>query len=104
MKQAKVYVGTSGKPRLDEVQRYLYNNFKARYAIVNGDRHIVIEGDDWAGFTIQAIIDRLQSGLIWAGETTAEDTIVPEPFHKHTVGCEHDPGEGHSASGIARND
>ena len=75
MRQAKVYVRLSESPSLKEVQAALYSNYTARYAIINGDRHIVIEGDDRAGFTLQAIIDRLQSGLIWADEVTEQDTI-----------------------------
>lgn len=56
-----------------EVDRYLYAN----YSITGADGNWVwIEGEDRAGFTAQAIIDRLASGLIWAA-VVEEEIEVP---------------------------
>lgn len=50
---------------LKTVQAYLYNGFTAR-EMPNGS--IRIEGEDWHGFTLDAIIARLASGMIYATE------------------------------------
>lgn len=53
------------KCEIKEVQSYLYSQYRAYY---NFDGVIVFEGFDRAGFTMDAVIDRLASGLIVAQE------------------------------------
>lgn len=55
----------SKKCELREVEAYLYSNFTAYN---NYDGTVMIEGYDRQGFTMDALIDRLASGLIPAQE------------------------------------
>jgi hypothetical protein len=55
---------------LATVEAYLYGNYKA---VQLGDGSIFIIGQDRAGFTLNAIIERLASGLNTAVEISAED-------------------------------
>jgi len=53
---------------LKTVQAYLYNGFTAHQAD-NGKIYII--GEDWHGFTLDAVIARLASGMIYAREIDA---------------------------------
>jgi hypothetical protein len=67
----RVTVAGSTTPQM--VDRYLYGN----YGITGYDPDqgwLWIEGQDHAGFTADAIVDRLSSGLIWAA-------VVERPAH-----------------------
>jgi hypothetical protein len=53
---------------LKTVARYLPDNYKV---VGNDDEWIYIEGEDFAGWTLEDyVIPRLASGLIWAEEET----------------------------------
>lgn len=80
IRQAKVYVRTDGNPSLETVQRYLPSNYAARPAVINGDQHILIEGADMMGWTLDDyVIPRLISGLIFVEELTTEDRLERGP-------------------------
>lgn len=71
IRRAKVYVSTRGTPSLQEVRAYMPSNYKASLAEINGDTHILIKGEDYAGWTLEDyIIPRLGSGMILAEEVT----------------------------------
>ena len=55
----------NGRPSAEELARYLYASYKITSS--DEDEHI-IEGTDDHGFTLDAIIDRLSSGMIYATE------------------------------------
>ncbi len=62
------WVGT-----LDEIQAYLPDNYTAAIEAAKSepDRRsyrVVVRGEDVAGFTLDYVIDRLASGLIFARE------------------------------------
>jgi hypothetical protein len=69
-RKAMVYVRReTQRPSLKTVEAYLPSNYTARYHKYNGDTHILIEGEDKAGWTLDGyVIPRLGSGLIIAKE------------------------------------
>lgn len=50
---------TSKRSTLAQVEAYLYRGFTA----TEEDGVVIIRGTDWAGFTMDALRDRLLSGL-----------------------------------------
>jgi hypothetical protein len=77
MRRAKVYVNSNGVPNLKTVRAYMPSNYKAQLAEINGDTHILIKGEDYAGWTLEDyIIPRLGSGLILAEEISDQDDIA----------------------------
>ena len=67
VRTAVVFGGLSATP--EQVAKYLYSN----YAVTEStESDVTISGTDVAGFTLESIIDRLASGLIFARETTDE--------------------------------
>lgn len=63
----------SGARSLDQVRRFLPSNY---IASCSQDGHIVIEGEDNAGWTLDGyVIPRLASGLIYAVEFDEEPPI-----------------------------
>lgn len=59
---------TDAAEKLRIVQRFIYANYTARLS--EDGSQIVVEGVDHAGFTLDAIIDRLWSGNYFAREVT----------------------------------
>lgn len=58
-----------GELSLDRVRAYLPENFTAHLEKVGSDWRIVIQGQDFAGWTLDDyVIPRLASGLIFAEE------------------------------------
>lgn len=69
------------------VDRYLYANYEITG--YDADQNwLWIEGHDFAGFTAQAIVDRLASGLIYAAVVESDDEDFP-------VVCENGCPEGY---------
>ena len=58
----------------EKIAPYLYSNYHALPS-VRGNGGTIIHGRDFAGFTLDAIMDRLASGLYFAHEVTEEVQI-----------------------------
>lgn len=71
VRYARVYVNNSGTPTAEQVARYLPSNYQVTGKDSEG--HILIQGEDYAGWTLDGyIIPRLGSGIIVARETTED--------------------------------
>lgn len=75
-----IVTGHSGERSLEEIRRFLPENYTADVVTVywaEGDasHRIMIEGEDVAGWTLDGyVIPRLASGLIWAEECSEDGT------------------------------
>jgi hypothetical protein len=54
-----------------DIEPYLYNNFHGLH--VNGT-DVLIYGTDWAGFTLDAVLERLATGMHFGREVWLTDS------------------------------